>query len=197
MKLKFAALLISGFAAPAMMVLAAVPAQAATSARSSTAAHTSTAALSGTKTQARPGAHAFAQKVRISKTFARSLVRKYGPDYQGFYKSKVYCNGGSTGNWSGFNATIQWGGNGSIAVPAYLTVDGEVWDGCGATAYAYVSYTNGIGSYDPQVQHASSYNTAGVHYTTSSDYATYGNITIDVCTNYNGWRCGKPQGPGA
>jgi len=139
--------------------------------------------------------HSFSADVRITPALARALVRQYGPLYQGLWKPRVYCNGGSSGPYSQFNANIEWGGNGSIAIPAYLKVWGEVWDGCGGTAYAYLSYTNGLSSHNDKVGTAPYYTTDGVNEDLSSDFATYGNIRVDVCEQYNGWRCGPATGP--
>jgi hypothetical protein len=142
-----------------------------------------------------PGTHDFSARIPISPALARSLAGKVGVLYQGLWKPRVYCNGGNSGPYSGFNANIKWGGNGSILIPAYLDVWGKVWDGCGGKTYAYLSYTNGLSTHNDKIGSAFYHRTSGVNVTHSSDFATYGNIRVDVCVLYNGWRCGKPLGP--
>lgn len=107
---------------------------------------------------------------------------------------------GPTTSCGAFSGTLQWGGNGSILVPAYISLDGRVWNNnCpGATEFVFVSYTYAGGGYDPRVGKASYSPSANVkvHWNTESELFQYGNITVDVCDNHHGWHCGKPQGPG-
>jgi hypothetical protein len=173
----------------ALAVLPSFSASAATvhTPQAASAPVTSTVAMKIT-----PGAHAFSMRIPITPAFAHRLVRQFGPDYQILVKPRVYCNGGSTGPYSGFNANIKWGGNGNPIIPAFLDVWGQVWDGCGGTADAYLAYTNGLSTHNDKIGTAVYFKTTGVDVTHSSDFATYGNIKVDVCELYNGWRCGKP-----
>ena len=176
--------IIVAFAFLGVLALTVLPGHSASAAvRKATPASTAT------------GARSFAVSVPVTPAVARALVQEYGPDYVGLWKPRVYCNGGSSGPYSQFNANIEWGGNGNPIIPAFLRVWGEVWDGCGGTAYAYLAYTNGLSGHNDKIGTAPYYTTDGVDKNYSSDFATYGNIRVDVCEQYNGWRCGKAVGP--
>jgi hypothetical protein len=103
----------------------------------------------------------------------------------------VSC-GDSSGRTAGFDGQIGWGGVGSEVMPAYIDVDGRIWSSCNGTAYLYVSYTNFGSSHNPQIGTAGAGKNVGVHWSTESHFAPYGNIALDVCTRSNGWRCGAP-----
>jgi hypothetical protein len=114
------------------------------------------------------------------------------------YEMKV----GPTTACGAFSGTLQWGGNGSILIPAYISLDGRVWNNAcpGATEYVYISYTYAGAEYNPQIGKASYSPTANfkVNFSTESELFQYGNIKVDVCDNSNkGWHCGKAVGPGA
>ena len=188
-------MLLPSIALLGMAALAIIPGFPASAATTHTPPAARVSSAPGMVVRVTPGAHAFSVRIPITSALARSLARSPRPNYQGIWKPRVYCNGGSSGPWSGFNANIKWGGNGSIAIPAYLDVWGQVWDGCGGTAYAYLSYTNGLSSHNDQIGKAPYFKTAGVNVSHGSDFATYGNIRVDVCESYNGWRCGKALGP--
>ena len=61
--------------------------------------------------------------------------------------------------------------------------------------YAYLAYTNGLSKRNDKIAKAVHFAIANVDVSHSSHFATYGNIRVDVCILYNGWRCGKPLGP--
>lgn len=168
------------------------------SANGSTVTQDVTRAPSGLELHISPGAHKVSLKVPISSAAAKQLREPRhtnSPLYQIAVSPRVYCNGNGQAPWSGFNGNIAWGGNGSIAIPAYLDVWGTLWDGCGATAYLYLSYTLLGSEHNGSIGSASYYNSTGINHDDSNEYATYGNIRVDVCTNYNGWRCGAAEGP--
>jgi hypothetical protein len=71
-------------------------------------------------------------------------------------------------------------------------VDGRLWGSCKGTAYVYVSYNNFGSSHNKLIGTAGPGQNVGVHWSTESHWAPYGNIALDVCARSNGWRCGAP-----
>ena len=114
-----------------------------------------------------------------------------GPHHKATVHPRVSC-GDKSGRTAGFDGEVGWGGVGNEVSPAYIDVDGRLWSSCNGTAYVYVSYTNFGSSHNPLIGTAGAGKNVGVHWSTESHWAPYGNIALDVCTRSNGWRCGAP-----
>jgi hypothetical protein len=131
----------------------------------------------------------------VNRTAPAKATPQAGGTVQPLYEMKV----GPTNSCGAFSGTLQWGGNGSILVPAYISLDGRVWNNnCPvATEYVYISYTYAGGGYNPQIGHAEYSPTANVvvNWHAESELFQYGSIKVDVCDNYHGWHCGKAVGP--
>jgi hypothetical protein len=104
---------------------------------------------------------------------------------------RVGCGGG--------DGTLDWGGNGSVAVPAYLDYSGNVYNFCGkATVYMYISYNWADDHRNIKIGSAGPGQNLPVSYSTSSDFAQYGTIRVDACQQTtSSWSCGAAVGPGA
>jgi hypothetical protein len=113
------------------------------------------------------------------------------PDYQLVLHPRVGCGGG--------DGTLQWGGNGTIAIPGYLSYDGNVYNYCtSGTVYMYLSYSVYGSDHNINLGGAGPGANNKVHYSVESDFATYAGIRVDACQEYNkSWTCGKAVGPGA
>jgi hypothetical protein len=113
------------------------------------------------------------------------------PDYELALHPRVGCGGG--------DGTLQWGGNGSIAIPAYLSYDGNVYNFCPkATVYMYLEYTWEDDVRNIDLGKAAPGQNIDVHYATDSDFAQYGDIRVTACQQTTTtWSCGDPTGPGA
>lgn len=112
-------------------------------------------------------------------------------DYELVLHPRVGCGGG--------DGTLQWGGNGSILVPGYLSYDGNVYNYCpSGTVYMYLSYSVYGSDHNINLGGAGPGANNPVHYSVESDFATYANIRVDACQEYNkSWSCGTAVGPGA
>lgn len=139
-----------------------------------------------------PGQHSVSLQVPTRPgNQAAPDVPAIGPRHTATVHPRVSC-GDSSGRTAGFDGQIGWGGVGNEVIPAYIDVDGSLWSSCSGTAYLYVSYTNFGSSHNPQIGSAGAGRNVGVHWSTESHFAPYGDIALDVCTRSNGWRCGAP-----
>jgi hypothetical protein len=120
---------------------------------------------------------------------ARSAPRTADrPLYETQLHPRVQCGGG--------DGTLQWGGNGGLLDPAYLSYDGNVYNYCtSGRVYMYISYTVGFSPHNDNIGSAGPGQNLKVHYSRESENGTYAHIRVDACTSYNGWRCGTPVGP--
>ena len=99
----------------------------------------------------------------------------------------VFTVGVKCGWWSG---TVQWGGLGIVAEPAYINVSGTIFSSCNSHTYVYIRYTNGISEYGwtlfakvgPEAN-------APANFYTETVAGPYGNISVRVCSNRYGWTC--------
>jgi hypothetical protein len=143
---------------------------------------TALAAAGGNTTAAHQAAYAARSAPRAA---TRPAVR---PDYEMQLHPRVECGGG--------DGTLQWGGNGGLLDPAYLSYDGNVYNYCtSGTVYMYISYTVGGSPHNFPIGHAGPGQNLKVHYAVDSENGTYADIRVTACVQYNGWRCGVPQGP--
>jgi hypothetical protein len=62
--------------------------------------------------------------------------------------------------------------------------------------YMYLNYTVYGSDHNILLGSAGPGQNNKVHYAVESDFATYANIRVTACEEYNGWRCGTPTGPG-
>lgn len=112
------------------------------------------------------------------------------PAYQQVLHPRTGCGGG--------DGTLQWGGNGSILVPGYLSYDGNVYNYCSSgTVYMYLNYTVYGSDHNINLGSAGHGQNNRVKYSTESDFATYADILVTACQSYaKAWHCGTPVGPG-
>jgi hypothetical protein len=144
---------------------------------------TALAAAGGNTMAAHQAAHAARLAPHTATRPATSL-------YELELHPRVECGGG--------DGTLQWGGNGGLADPAYLSYDGNVYNYCtSGRVYMYISYTVGGSPHNDDIGSAGPGQNLKVNYSVESENGTYGDIRVTACTTYNGWRCGDPTGPGA
>jgi hypothetical protein len=170
----------------ALLALPVLPAGAVT------AGHAATRSAAVIPIPLTPGAHTVSFQVPTAQgNQASPADTTIGPRYRATVHPRVSCADGS-GRTGGFDGELGWGGNGSEAFPAYIDVDGRLWSSCNGTVYLYLSYTNFGSSHNPLIGTAGAGKNVGVHWSTESHWAPYGNIALDVCARSNGWRCGAP-----
>jgi hypothetical protein len=101
--------------------------------------------------------------------------------------TSVFTIGVKCGWWSG---TVQWGGLGIPSSNAYIQVTGTVYSSCNSTTYVHISYTEGLSHYGPTLFAKTGPESNGpADFYASSIIGTYGNITIQACSNRYGWTC--------
>ncbi|MQY03436.1 hypothetical protein [Actinomadura macrotermitis] len=142
------------------------------------------------KVQVTPGAHQMRIRIPVSPSAqtppaVRPEARPEARKGKKSVKPRVNCGG--------FNGWIEWGGWGSIAIPAYIDVWGKVWSTCNSTTYLYLDYSHFTSPHHKKISQAGPHSTHGVNWDTDSHSATFGQIKITTCSTYRGWSCGKPE----
>jgi hypothetical protein len=92
-----------------------------------------------------------------------------------------------------FTGLVLWGGQGSIAFPAFLDVSGgTVRSSCNSTTYVYVGYHWAFASYESRFGKAGPGTVKAASFSTHNDYGfLYGDIYVEVCSNRYGWHCDR------
>lgn len=113
------------------------------------------------------------------------------PRYEESLSSTIRC-----ATWSGI---LSWGGNGSIAVPAYIQLEGVIHDNCNngwARLYLHWDTINNPHEVNPGYAGPNSH--SNTPYETEDHINTYKDIWVQLCSSDStGYRCGNKKGPGA
>lgn len=88
-----------------------------------------------------------------------------------------------------FAGTISWGGNGGAADPAYLQVHGHLYSSCNSTSYLHLRWNVSGSPHEQQIGKAGPYQGVIISFNIDSEFGTYANIGIQVCSNRYGWHC--------
>jgi hypothetical protein len=125
---------------------------------------TALAAAGGNTAAAHQAAHA-------ARSAPHTATRPVTPFYEIQLHPRVQCGGG--------DGTLQWGGNGSILVPGYVSYDGNVYNYCKSGIVAmYISFTLLGSPHNYLIGKAGPGQNLPVHFSQESDYATYGHIRV-------------------
>jgi len=113
------------------------------------------------------------------------------PLYEQSLSSSIQC-----AHWSGI---LSWGGNGSPVVPAYIQLEGVIYDTCNngwARLYLHWDTINNPKEVNPGYAGPNSH--SNTPYDTSDRINTYKDIWVQLCSSdHAGYRCGNKKGPGA
>jgi hypothetical protein len=97
--------------------------------------------------------------------------------------------------WKG---ELAWGGNGNPIIPAYIDVSGTLRDTCHkGYAQLFLHWDTIDNPKNVLVKKVNENSSARTPYSTHDDLNTYKDIYVYVCSDYEGYRCSKHEGPGA
>lgn len=124
-------------------------------------------------------------------TVSHSPRARHAPLYEQSLSSEIQC-----AHWAG---TLSWGGNGSIAVPAYIQLEGTIYDTCNngwARLYLHWDTIDNPKEKNPGYAGPNGHN--NTPYYTEDTVNTYKDIWVLLCSSdHEGYRCGNKKGPGA
>lgn len=122
---------------------------------------------------------------------ATARASNASPAYEQELSSTIRC-----ATWSG---TLSWGGNGSIAIPAYIDVSGKLTDNCNSGyAQLHIHWDTINNPKDKMIKQVGPNSSANTPFSTEDHVNTYKDIYVWICSEgAGGWRCGNHKGPGA